>query len=230
MTRARVNPTRSKTARFLERGGRPVRTSNVAPRCAVTRIPDRWSSSGDTLAGDRIRLTGVLPASVFARPATRRGSGPITANDYNGVAAVPQETHTSIVSEQHFTPEMTVDEAFKVHAGARRVFARFHLGGCSNCAISETHTIGAVSEDYGIPLPMLLESLNALFDQGTLALGDKVRIPDEIRGKIPQLADVPEIGQITGVESGAYTAEFGDVRLQGLAEDFVPVEASASVG
>ena len=125
------------------------------------------------------------------------------------------------MSEQRFTPEMTVDEAFKLHAGARRVFARFHLGGCSNCAISETHTIGAISEDYGIPLPMLLESLNALWDQGTLSVGDKVRIPDEIRAKIPQLADVPDVGQITGVESGAYTAEFGEVRLQGLAEDFV---------
>ncbi|MGA8533975.1 MAG: hypothetical protein WB615_07705 [Candidatus Tumulicola sp.] len=134
------------------------------------------------------------------------------------------------MSNQHFTPEMTVDEAFRLHAGARRVFARFHLGGCSNCAISETHTIGAVSEDYGIPLPMLLENLNGLFDQGTLAIGDRVKIPDEIRAKIPQLTEVPEIGEITGIESGAYTAEFGEVRLQGLAEDFVPVEASASVG
>jgi hypothetical protein len=134
------------------------------------------------------------------------------------------------VSEQRFTPEMTVDEAFRVHAGARRVFARFHLGGCSNCAISESHTIGAISEDYGIPLPMLLDGLNALFDQGVLAVGDKVRIPDEIRNKIPQLANVPEIGEITGAESGAYTAEFGDVRLQGLAEDFIPVEATATAG
>jgi hypothetical protein len=123
---------------------------------------------------------------------------------------------------------MTVDEAFRVHAGARRVFARFHLGGCSNCAISESHTIGAISEDYGIPLTMLLDALNALFDQGTFAVGDLVRIPDEIRTKIPQLANVPEIGTVTGVESGAYTAEFGDVRLQGLAEDFIPVEPSAA--
>jgi hypothetical protein len=132
------------------------------------------------------------------------------------------------MGEQRFTPEMTVDDAFKMHAGARRVFARFHLGGCSNCAISESHTIGAISEDYGIPLPMLLEGLNALWDQGTLAVGDKVRIPDEIRAKIPQLADVPEVGEIKNVDSGAYTAEFGEVRLQGLAEDFLPVTASAT--
>lgn len=132
------------------------------------------------------------------------------------------------MSEQRFTPEMTVDQAFKLHAGARRVFARFHLGGCSNCAISESHTIGAISEDYGIPLPMLLESLNALWDQSGLAVGDKVRIPDEIRSKIPQLANVPEIGEIKSVDAGAYTAEFGDVRLQGLAEDFVAVQASVT--
>jgi hypothetical protein len=132
------------------------------------------------------------------------------------------------VSEQRFTPDMTVDQAFKLHAGARRVFARFHLGGCSNCAISESHTIGAISEDYGIPLPMLLESLNALWDQGTLSVGDKVRIPDEIRSKIPQLANVPEVGEIKGLEAGAYTAEFGDVRLQGLAEDFIPVQATVT--
>jgi hypothetical protein len=129
---------------------------------------------------------------------------------------------------QHFTPEMTVDEAFRLHAGARRVFARFHLGGCSNCAISESHTIGAISEDYGIPLSMLLENLNALFDQQTLTVGDRVRIPDEIRARIPQLANVPEVGEVTGMEGGAYTADFGEVRLQGLAEDFILVQAEAA--
>lgn len=132
------------------------------------------------------------------------------------------------MSDQRFTPDMTVDQAFAMHAGARRVFARFHLGGCSNCAISETHTILGISEDYGIPLPMLLDSLNALFDGGSLSVGDKVRIPEEIRSKIPQLATVPDIGEITSVENGAYMAEFGEVRLQGLAEDFVPVEATAT--
>lgn len=131
-------------------------------------------------------------------------------------------------SQQHFTPEMTVDQAFHVHAGARRVFARFHLGGCSNCAISETHTIGQISEDYGIPLPMLLDNLNALWDQGLLAIGDRVRIPQEIRAKVPQLANVPETGVITGAENGAYTAEFGDVRLQGLSEDFIPAESETA--
>ena len=64
----------------------------------------------------------------------------------------------------HFNKDLTVENAFKVHAGARRVFARFHLGGCSNCAISETETIEQVSEGYGIPLNMLLADLEKLFE------------------------------------------------------------------
>ncbi len=127
----------------------------------------------------------------------------------------------------HFNKDMTVQEAFKTHAGARRVFAKFHLGGCSNCAISETETIEQVSEGYGIPLPMLMDELDKLFATGSLEVGDKVRLPDEIRAKIPQLATVPETGEVKSLEAGAYTVEFGDVRLQGLAEDFIKVDATA---
>jgi hybrid cluster-associated redox disulfide protein len=126
-----------------------------------------------------------------------------------------------------FDKNMTVEQAFKTHAGARRVFARFHLGGCSNCAISETETIEQVSEGYGIPLNMLMADLEKLFDQPDLAVGDVVKLPDEIRAKVPQLANVPETGKVTDLAAGAYTVEFGDVRLQGLAEDFIKVEAAA---
>lgn len=124
----------------------------------------------------------------------------------------------------HFSKELTVDQAFKVHAGARRVFARFHLGGCSNCAISEHETIEQVSQGYGIPLDMLMAELEKLFESAALEVGDKVRLPDEIRTKIPQLANVPEIGEVKDLAAGAYTVEFGEVRLQGLAEDFIKVE------
>ena len=128
----------------------------------------------------------------------------------------------------HFSNDMTVENAFKTHAGARRVFAKFHLGGCSNCAISETETIEQVSEGYGIPLPMLMGELEGLFAAGTLDVGDRVRLPDEIRSKIPQLASVPELGEVKSIEAGAYTVEFGDVRLQGLAEDFIRVEPATA--
>ncbi len=124
----------------------------------------------------------------------------------------------------HFNKDLTVAQAFQTHAGARRVFAKFHLGGCSHCSISETETIEQVSEGYGIPLPMLMEELEKLFAAGGLEVGDQVRLPDEIRSKIPQLANVPQVGEIKSCEAGAYTAEFGEVRLQGLADDFIKVE------
>ena len=128
----------------------------------------------------------------------------------------------------HFNQEMTVEQAFRTHAGARRVFAKFHLGGCSHCAISETETIAQVSEGYGIPLPMLMDELERLFAMGGLDVGDRVRLPDEIRSKIPQLANVPETGEVKSHDAGAYTVEFGEVRLQGLAEDFIKVEATTA--
>jgi len=126
----------------------------------------------------------------------------------------------------YFTKDMTVEQAFKAHAGARRVFAKFHLGGCSNCSISETETVEQVSEGYGIPLTLLMEELEKLFSSPSLQVGDKVRLPDEVRAKVPQLSQAPEIGEIKNLENGAYTAEFGDLRLQGLAEDFVKVESA----
>jgi hybrid cluster-associated redox disulfide protein len=127
----------------------------------------------------------------------------------------------------HFSKDLTVEQAFKTHAGARRVFARFHLGGCSHCSISETETIEQVSEGYGIPLGLLLDDLEKLFDQQALDVGDTVRLPDDIRAKIPQLANVPEFGEVTDFAAGAYTVEFGDVRLQGLAEDFLKADGAA---
>ena len=130
----------------------------------------------------------------------------------------------------NFSKDMTVEQAFKTHAGARRVFAKFHLGGCSHCSISETETIEQVSEGYGIPLPMLMDELEKLYTQGRLKVGDKVRLPDAIRTKIPQLESVPEIGEVKSEDSGAYTVEFGEVRLQGLAEDFLPAEATVPAG
>ncbi len=128
----------------------------------------------------------------------------------------------------HFDKDLTVENAFKVHAGARRVFAKFHLGGCSNCSISETETIEQVSEGYGIPLDMLMVELEKLFDAPALAIGDAVRLPDEIRSKIPQLTNVAQIGRVTELAAGAYVVEFDDVRLQGLAEDFIKVEPATS--
>jgi hybrid cluster-associated redox disulfide protein len=68
---------------------------------------------------------------------------------------------------QQFVPDMTVGQAMALHANARWVFASYHLGGCSHCAISNEETIEQVAEGYGVPLDKLLEDLNSLFNEGT---------------------------------------------------------------
>src|ERR1700681_4156880 len=138
-----------------------------------------------------------------------------------GVAARSERIMSTVA---HSSKEQTVEQAFKTHAGAKRVFARFHLGRCSHCSISETETIEQVSEGRGIQLTLLMAAPEKLFEQPALDLGDTVKLPDEIRAKIPQLATVPEFGKVPDLAAGAYTVVFGEVRLQGLAEDFIKVD------
>lgn len=65
-------------------------------------------------------------------------------------------------SSQQFTKEMTVGQAMSLHPNARWVFASYHLGGCSHCAISNEETIEQVAEGYGVPLDKLVDDLNSL--------------------------------------------------------------------
>ena len=61
-----------------------------------------------------------------------------------------------------FHADMTVGQAMTLHPNARWVFASYHLGGCSHCAISEEETIAQVAEGYGVPLDKLVDDLNSL--------------------------------------------------------------------
>jgi hybrid cluster-associated redox disulfide protein len=67
-----------------------------------------------------------------------------------------------IVTEKHFEPGMTVGEAMALHPNARWVFASYHLGGCTHCAISTQETLAEVAEGYGLPLDKLMDALNSL--------------------------------------------------------------------
>ena len=64
--------------------------------------------------------------------------------------------------ESKFNVDMTVGEAMQMHPRAREVFAGFHLGGCSHCAVSEFETVRQVCEGYGVPPEVLLQALNSL--------------------------------------------------------------------
>jgi hybrid cluster-associated redox disulfide protein len=65
----------------------------------------------------------------------------------------------------NFTPEMTVAQAMEAHPKAREVFAGFHLGGCAHCAISEFETIQQVCDGYGVPVEMLIDTLESLAEE-----------------------------------------------------------------
>ena len=66
------------------------------------------------------------------------------------------------MEQPRFVPEMTVEAALATHPSARWVFAAYHLGGCTHCAVSSEETLAQVAEGYGVSLEKLMADLNAL--------------------------------------------------------------------
>ena len=83
--------------------------------------------------------------------------------EVNETAAPPE----SPAEGKEFNKDMTVGAAMTLHPNARWVFASYHLGGCSHCAISNEETIEQVAEGYGVPLDKLVDDLNSLLQTGT---------------------------------------------------------------
>ena len=65
---------------------------------------------------------------------------------------------------QKFSPDMTVGEALAFHPAARWVFAAYHIGGCTHCAMSDEETLSELATGYELPLDKLLRDLNSLLD------------------------------------------------------------------
>ncbi len=88
-------------------------------------------------------------------------------------APTSREVVSAYIKEQnisggmHFDPDMTIGEAMGVHPKVAEVFAAFHLGGCSNCGISEYETVGQVCMAYGVDLEVMLEVLESLMKEDT---------------------------------------------------------------
>jgi hybrid cluster-associated redox disulfide protein len=61
-----------------------------------------------------------------------------------------------------FEPTMKIADAIAVDPRIRDVLARFHLGGCSSCAIDEESTIEQAARSYGVDLDRLMAALAAL--------------------------------------------------------------------
>ncbi|HYY15313.1 MAG TPA: hypothetical protein VE965_01480 [Gammaproteobacteria bacterium] len=61
-----------------------------------------------------------------------------------------------------FEPTMRLADAIAIDPRVRDVFAQFHLGGCSACAIDEEHTIAQAAASYGVDLAHLMATLESL--------------------------------------------------------------------
>ena len=63
-----------------------------------------------------------------------------------------------------FTLDMSVDEAWRRHPGARAAFAARHLPDCDGCAVRFDETLAEVADAYGFDPAALIDALNRLLD------------------------------------------------------------------
>jgi hybrid cluster-associated redox disulfide protein len=77
-----------------------------------------------------------------------------------------------------FSPTMTIAEALEVHPQVVQVLASFHLGGCSNCAVSDVDTIEGACQSYGIDQTALMTALNQLIDPKSGGSTGPIKIPN----------------------------------------------------
>lgn len=61
-----------------------------------------------------------------------------------------------------YNGNMTVGEVLASDARAKHVLAYFHIGGCHHCAVDDNIPLRKASEDFGVPLEMLVKALNKL--------------------------------------------------------------------
>jgi hybrid cluster-associated redox disulfide protein len=83
--------------------------------------------------------------------------------------------------ERAFTSAMTIKEAMAVHPRVGEVLASFHLGGCSQCAVSDVDTIEGACQTYGIDQNALMAALNRLAEGGD---GDSAKPIDVSKGRL----------------------------------------------
>jgi hybrid cluster-associated redox disulfide protein len=70
-------------------------------------------------------------------------------------------------NDLRFEPRMTISEALQVHPRVADVLSSFHLGGCSQCAVSDVDTIEGACQTYGIDRDALMQALNGLLDSAS---------------------------------------------------------------
>lgn len=64
-----------------------------------------------------------------------------------------------------FLPSMTIADAMQMHPAVAQVLNDFHLGGCSNCEVSDVDTLEGACRSYGIDQDALMKALNRLLSE-----------------------------------------------------------------
>lgn len=59
------------------------------------------------------------------------------------------------------TENMTIEAVLAASPSAREVLERFHIGGCSSCAVSTRETLRDAARGHGVELHSLLAALNS---------------------------------------------------------------------
>lgn len=69
-----------------------------------------------------------------------------------------------------FSKDTTFGEVLELHPRGREILARFHIGGCSSCAVSEMETIEQGTKAHHVDMDQLLSQLNSLTEEGEKAV------------------------------------------------------------
>jgi hypothetical protein len=82
-----------------------------------------------------------------------------------------------------FSHEMTVREIYALHPQAQDVLARFHMGGCSSCAINPDDQLDQLCRASGLGVEDVVGTLNGLLGSN----GNSVRNGEIQRVKLPNV-------------------------------------------
>lgn len=90
-----------------------------------------------------------------------------------------------------FSKDTTFGEVLELHPQGREILARFHIGGCSSCAVSEMETIEQGAKAHHVDMEQLLSQLN-----GPTAEGEK-DAPGPTSSSTAQFVQFPDRSRVS---------------------------------
>lgn len=115
----------------------------------------------------RLAIMGAPELADLEEEPTREAS-PVAAPEPAWVEASPsglgvgQGTSAPEPLAPGFLADMTIRDAWMAHPEAPAIFARHHLPGCIDCALSARESLAEGAGDHGLDVQALLRDLNQL--------------------------------------------------------------------